>query len=115
MLMPSDIVEEVRSVLVNAHRGEWERPNFLTAYQVLERLPPSTRETLIAERTIGGRGTGVSYSAVTVVAQAAALAGAIPEWLDCVGISVDVAGRKLTPGFEVCALFRLEPPRDEAP
>ena len=109
MLMPSEIVDDVRTVLLNAHRGDWDRPNFLTAYQILERLPQAVRDLLIAERTIGGRGTGASYSAVTVVAQAAALAGAITEYMDCIGIRVLVNGEWREPGFEVCAVFRLEP------
>jgi hypothetical protein len=107
--MPSDIVEEVRAVLLNARRGDWERPNFLTTYQILERLPAAMRDQLIAERTMGGRGSGVNYSAVTVVAQAAALiAGVVTEYLDTVGLSAQVAGQPVSPGFEVCAVFRLE-------
>jgi hypothetical protein len=109
MLMPSDIVEYVRTVLLNARRGEWPRPNFLTTYQILERLPPALRDQLIAERTSGGRGAGVNFSAVTLVAKAAALIpGVVTEYMDCVGISVEVNGQTLSPGFDVCALFRLE-------
>jgi len=97
--MPSDIVDDVRVVLLNSHRGDWERPNFLTTYQILERLPHVIRDRLIAERTTGGRGSGVHYSAITVVAQAASLIpGVVTEYLDTVGLSAQVSCS--TNGFE---------------
>ena len=59
-LMPSEIVDDVRRVLEAAHRGRGS-PNFLTAYQILDRLPPAIRTRLISERTRGGEGAGTEY------------------------------------------------------
>ena len=36
-IMPRDIVDQVRSVLQNANRGKGYIPNYLTAFQILER------------------------------------------------------------------------------
>lgn len=107
-LKPSDIVGEVRAVLEKAHRGKGDRPNDLTAFQILERLPTAARERLIDERTGGGAGT--AFAAPNVVSQAARMAGAEVDYMDCAGLSIDVAGQAVRPGFEVCALYRLPEP-----
>src|SRR4051794_30527942 len=92
-LMPRDITDEVRAVLLAAHRGKGgDRPNFLTAYQILDRLPTATRDRLVAERTLGGRGSGVSYAAPSVVSDAAtSLPGIVVEYMDTAGLAVTVA------------------------
>jgi len=110
VLKPSDIVEEVRVVLERAHRGKGDRPNYLTAFQILERLPAVTRERLIGERTGGGAGAGTAFASPSVVSQAARMAGAEVDYMDCAGLSIDVAGQAVRPGFEVCALYRLSGP-----
>ncbi len=94
-LMPSDIKDD--------------RPYYLTAYQILDRLPNDIRTRLIQERTIGGRGAGVSYGAPSVVSDAAELLKPDIEidYIDNVGMHVDVAGTPITPGFEVCGIYRL--------
>src|SRR5947209_19638373 len=113
-LMPSDIAGEVRQVLVAARRGKGNRPNFLTAYQILERLPAATRERLIAERTEGGRQIGTSFAAPSVVSRAARLMPDVEiEYMDSVGLSVQVAGRALVPSNEVWGLYRLAVVDDE--
>src|SRR5205823_5662411 len=87
-LLPSDIVDEVRTVLAAARRGKGDRPNYLTAYQILDRLPETTRTRLIGERTGGGRDAGTVFAAPSVVSRAARMAGAEVEYLDSVGLSV---------------------------
>jgi hypothetical protein len=108
-IMPRDIVDQVRSVLQNANRGKGDIPNYLTAFQILERLPPQLRDQLIAERGIGGRGCGTSYAAPSVVSDAAEMLGEHVkiEYMDSTGVSVQVAGQAVTPSNEVCALYRL--------
>lgn len=105
-LSPADIVGEVRAVLATAHRGKGDHPNYLTAFQILDRLPAVTRERLIRERGAGGAGTGV-FAAPSVVSRAARMAGAEVAYLDSVGLSVQVAGQAVTPSYEVCAVYRL--------
>jgi hypothetical protein len=108
--MPSDIVDEVRSVLLAAKSGKGHRPNFLTAFQILDRLPEATRSRLISERTGGGEGAGVVFAAPSVVSHAARLIpGVVVEYLDCVGLAAQVAGHSVSPSFEVCGLYRLAP------
>lgn len=70
-IMPSDIVREVELVLQNANQGKGSSPCWMTAYQILHRLTPTLRDQIIAERLIGGAGTGVHYAAPSVVLDAA--------------------------------------------
>ena len=107
-LMPLDIVDEVREVLLRARKGKGDRPNFLTAYQILDRLPPATRDRLIAERTGGGTGEGTMFGAPSVVSKAARLVpGIVIEYMDSLGLSVQIGGQPVTPSYEVCGLYRL--------
>lgn len=107
-LKPSDVLEEVRSVLADASQGKGTAPSFLTAYQILDRLPDSIRSRLIAERSVGGQSAGSSYCAPSVVADAAEM---IPEveiaYMDTMGVTLKVAGHVLTPGYSVCGIYRL--------
>jgi hypothetical protein len=105
-LGPADIVDEVRAVLAAARYGKGNRPNYLTAFQILNRLPPATRDRLIRERGEGGAGTG-EYAAPSVVSRAARMAGAEVEYLDSVGLSMQVAGHAVAPTYEVCGVYRL--------
>lgn len=109
-IMPTDIVEDVRTVLQDARRGKGgERPNFLTAYQILDRLPARLRDQLIEERGLGGQGTGVVYAAPSVVSDAAELVpGRVIEYMDSVGITVEIAGQRRTPSGPVTGLYRVD-------
>lgn len=107
-LMPTDIVNEVAAVLRQAAHGDGTEPNYLTAYQILDRLPTDIRDRLIRERTIGGQGAGVAYAAPSVVSDAAEKVPGIQiEYLATRGLVIEVAGQQLRPGFEVCGLYRL--------
>lgn len=57
-LMPSEIADDVRQVLLSAPDASRYGRCFLTAYQILERLPNATRDRIIAERGHGGQGAG---------------------------------------------------------
>jgi hypothetical protein len=108
--MPSDITADVANVLSSASRADGDHPNFLTAYQILNRLPEHIRTRLIQERTLGGRGAGVSYGAPSVVSDAAEMLPNIKvDYIDNRGMQVEVAGQTITPGFEVCGIYRLTP------
>lgn len=58
MIRPSEIIDDVRTVLKSAAKGKGSKPNFLTAYQILDRLPDPLRTQLIAERGTRRKGTG---------------------------------------------------------
>lgn len=107
-LKPSDITDDVRRVLLTAHRGKGNHTQFLTAYQILDRLPDGIRSRLIGERTGGGTGAGTTFAAPSVVSRAARMVpGVQVEYMDSVGISIQVAGQPVVPSYEVCGLYRL--------
>lgn len=109
-VMPSEIVDEVRSILAAARRGKGSRPNFLTAYQILNRLDEPTRARLIAERSAGGSGAGTFFAAPSVVSKAARLIPGIEiEYLDAGGLSATVGAEQVVPSYDVCGLYRLAP------
>lgn len=63
---------------------------------------------LISERTAGGEGAGTEYAAPSVVARAAmSIPGVQIDYMDSVGIVIQVDGRSVTPSYEVCGLYRL--------
>lgn len=115
-LQPSDIVEDVRKVLEAANKGKGRHPQFLTAYQILNRLPQETRERLITERSLPGKGAGVHHAAASVVMHAIRQLGSEVdvEYFDNVGISFEVGGASIVAGYPVCGLYRLrrEDPAD---
>lgn len=57
-LKPSDIVDEVRQILSNANQGKGNSPKYMTAYQILNRLPSEISTRLIEERGLPGKGSG---------------------------------------------------------
>ena len=109
-LRPSDIVDDVRAVLAAARRGKGDRPNYLTVFQILDRLPDPLRARLISERTAGGANAGVVFAASGVVSRAARMAGAEVEFIDSIGLSVQVVGQSVSPSYEICAVYRLPAP-----
>jgi hypothetical protein len=114
-LMPGDIADEVREVLLRAPEAKSHGRRFLTTYQILDRLPPATRDRLIAERKLGGRGSGVYYAATGVVSDAAGrLPGVEIVTVDSKGLTIQVAGQTIVPGFGSSSLYRLKNVRKPA-
>ena len=109
MLMPSDIVDAVEAILREAAKGKGDRPNFLTSYQILDRLPQPTRDRLIQERGIGGEGAGAPFTAPSLISQAAAMLGdrVVIDYIDNRGLLFEVAGQQCRGGVWVCAIYRL--------
>jgi hypothetical protein len=108
-IMPSDIVNEVETVLRNANKGKGESTCWLTAYQILHRLPHELRDQIISERLIGGAGTGVHYAAPSIVSDAAEMVPNVHiDYLDCENLTVSIDGIQRTPGYPVCGLYRVD-------
>jgi hypothetical protein len=108
-IMPSDIVHDVETVLRNANKGKGDSTCWLTAYQILHRLPPGLRDRIINERLIGGAGTGVNYAAPSVVSDAAEMVpGVYIDYLDCENLIVSIDGIQRTPGYPVRGLYRID-------
>lgn len=109
-LMPSDILDEVLDVLRVAGTGKGSTRWFLTAYQILERLPTNMRDRLIQERGMPGTGSGNNYASASVVANACQVlqrqGRARIEYLDPDGIQVRVGGQFVVPSYDVCGLYQ---------
>jgi hypothetical protein len=109
-IRPEQIEDDVRQVLRSAARGKGASPNYLTAYQILNRLRPEVRARLIAERGRGGRGEGSHFAATGVVMNALKRLGPAVHivYLDTGGLQLVVDNETVEPGNRVCALYRIE-------
>lgn len=110
-LKPKDIKDEVRIVLEGTHIDTGGRGrSFLTAYQILERLPPLLRSQLLEERGIPGSGAGRYYAAASVVSDAAEMLKPNIEirFLDKSSIKIILEnGTDIEPGNPNVGLYRL--------
>ena len=70
MLSPSDIRPAVEAILRTTDSG-------LTTYEILDQLPAGLRHQIITERGMPGLGSGNSYSAASLVADA--IEGLLPS------------------------------------
>lgn len=111
-LMPSDIIDDVYRIIVSAKKGKGKYPNWLTAYQILARLDPNTRQRLEKERCPAGKGGGYHYGAASVVMSACKrLANEDPprveiSYLDTKGLRLIIDNRAVAPSDSVCGLYR---------
>ncbi len=82
---------------------------WLTAHQVLNRLPASTRDPLIQKRGGVGLGSGASYSPTRDIGHAIEGLGVVVERtvLDARGANFEVAGQSVPAGFPFIALYRI--------
>jgi hypothetical protein len=102
MLMPTNIVSDVEAVLLR------NRPNYMTAYQILEDLPTPVRDQLILERGLPGQGSGNNYASATVVSDAAQMLPGIQiEFLQTQHVIFEVAGHQIRSSSPSCGLYRL--------
>ena len=110
-LMPSGITDEVLDILKNAGWGKGDGPQYITAYQILERLPDAVKQRLVAERGQPGAGSGHHYAAASVVSDAAEMLknqGLVEiEYMDCTGLELSISGTPIVPGYPVCGLYRV--------
>ena len=111
-LKPSDLVPTVKRVLLNAEKDRHGNPSFLTAYQILDRISPRKRRQLAFQRKgLGGKGTGNTYAAATVIAMAARM---VPEatvaYLDVTGLELTLGGQQKKKSQKTFAIFRIERP-----
>ncbi len=110
-VLPKEIVDEVRAILEQAARGKSPTTKYLTAYQILDRLPSDRYDQLVNQRGRGGKGEGVYYAATSVVAKAAEMVcndsdGDI-DYIDTGGLKVEIKDQIVEPSYEVCGLYRL--------
>jgi hypothetical protein len=105
MLSPSNIRDAVRDVLLSS-------AGRVSAYEILDRLPTSLRDQILSERGMPGAGSGNSYSAASLVTDAAEMI--LPSldppyrvYHDVRGMTFTVAGQSILPGNEVIAYYQL--------
>jgi hypothetical protein len=104
---------EVRRVLAEASTGKAPpgtnaKRGFLTAYQILQRLPRTLQDRLATEYgDRSGKGAGEYFSPATRVAQVAATI-VDPEFLDTRDLQFKIGQpESVDAGYSFCALFRL--------
>jgi len=101
LIRASEIREDVRKVLLNTGV-------FMSAYQILEELPASLRDQLIAERGMPGQGSGNPYASASVVGDAARmLEGREIIYSMTRHLKFEVKGQDIKSGYGVCAFYRL--------
>jgi len=59
-LMPTDIKDKVQAVLKKVKKDSRYERSYLTAHQLLEKLPSRIRDQLIKERGTLGQGSGTT-------------------------------------------------------
>lgn len=95
----------------DGRRGQGTAPNYLTAYQILARLPGDLRAVLIAERGRGGRGHGTHYAAPSIVMTALRSLTRLGEvevaYLDTGGLQLLIDDERVGAGNRVCGLYRI--------
>ena len=109
----SALHRNIRKVLVDtskAWKGSEETP-YLTAYQILELLPPRVRARLIQQYGLGGKGSRDGYSAPNRVAHACEPITSDVVYLRTDSVTITIDGVAVEPGGASCGLFRLKDPR----
>jgi hypothetical protein len=102
MLTPTNIVSDVEAVLLR------NRPNYMTAYQILEDLPTHLRDQLIQERGMPGQGSGNNYASANVVCDAAQMIQGIQiDFLQTQHVLFEIAGHQIRSSSPACGLYRL--------
>ena len=100
--LPSAIVKDVLKILPTEH--------YVTAYQILHRLPAAIQSKLIAGRGRPGAHSGRYYTSATDVAKAAEMlvrtGKAEKTWLDTKDLRLECEGKTIEAGNPSCALYR---------
>lgn len=108
-LPKSELDIAIRKVLASAAKGKGQSPQFLTAYQVFERLPRTYKDAVLAKYgKAGGAESGVYFSACSYIAQLLSLMEDVSRfYLDTQGIQFWVEGKYRDAGYQVCAVYSL--------
>ena len=104
-----DLEPHVVDVLRHAATGKGTTHGFMTAYQILHRLPQKVQDRLADEYGQSGKRGGQPFGPASRVAQVAAdIPGVSKEYLDTAGLQFDVGqADDVEAGYNLCALFQL--------
>ncbi len=111
MLMPTDIKDDVKTVLKGTLKDSQYGRSYLTAHQILEKLPSQIRDQLIKERGMPGQGAGKYYAAANVVSDAAEMLPGIEiVFLDASSLKIMLRDGTdlISPGNPNVGLYRLK-------
>lgn len=99
----------ILGVLTEAAKGRGTDPHYLTAYQILNRLPAALRQALEAEYGPSGKGAGHNHSAAAHLGKLAkSLPGVESSYMDARGLSFEIADTETSSGYPVIGIYRLE-------
>lgn len=103
-----ELAAAISRVLASAAKGKGAHPQYLTAYQILRRLPTALQQVLINEYGEPGKGAGRHFSAVSRVAQVARTVADEPSYLDAQELSFEYADGEapVGGGSRVVGLYR---------
>lgn len=98
----------IKRVLASAAKGKGQEPHYLTAYQILRRLPTPLQQLLINEYGEPGKGAGRNFSAVSRIAQVARAVADETAQLDAHELSFEYADgeQPVEGGNRVVGLYR---------
>jgi len=111
MVNEAEVVQAIRKVLETAATGRGRYPQYITAYQIFDRLPVAMRAALIGQYGRSGEGAGSWSSAAKHIANLIkAMSGIETSYLDTRGLEFRVGEERRRAGYKVCGLYRLSRP-----
>jgi len=106
MLMPKELRSNVATVLNEEYNARGSV--YLTAYQILLRLPETMRKRLVTERGKPGKNSGSSYSAASVVETACRLLPNIEiAYLNTDNLLISSDAGNIAPGNQICGTYKV--------
>ncbi|MFO0958240.1 MAG: hypothetical protein U0800_12575 [Isosphaeraceae bacterium] len=107
--MATQLEQEIRRILQDAKDPKGPVYAYLTAHQILNRLPASIRDPLIQKRGGVGLGSGASFSPTRDIGIAIEAMGDEIERavFDARGAHFDVAGQSVPAGYPLIAIYRI--------
>lgn len=108
-LSTDELKAAVNDVLERALADKTGRPQFMTAYKILQRVPEVVREALVAQYAEPGRGAGKPFSAASRIGQIADQVGEQGE-LDARGLTFDAQDVPNVSGYPSIKLYRARRP-----
>mgnify|MGYP000658955378 CR=1 FL=1 len=107
----TEVIQAIRHVIGHAAKGKGPHPQYVTAYQILDRLPTAMRAALIDEYGKSGAGAGDWTSAAKHIANLIkGMSGIDVEHFDTRGVEFRIGDEQPRAGYEVCGIYRLSRP-----
>ena len=104
-----EIANQIISVLAQASTGKGTEHGFLTAYQILNRMPEDIQQILRQQYGNSGKHGGQPFGAASRISQVAdELQEVEKRYLDTGGLQFDVGQPDdVEAGYNLCAIFRI--------